>query len=71
MPKSTLEFNLPDEASEFYSAVHGGEYRSALWDLDNLLRGWLKHGHEFKDADEVLETVRKELYELTSHLDIE
>jgi hypothetical protein len=71
MPKSVLEFHIPDEAYEFYSAVHGGEFRSALWELDNQLRGWLKYGHDFKDANEALTAVRNTLFDLTDKLDLE
>ena len=68
MPKGILEFNLPEEESEFKDAVDVGRIKSALWDFTQDLRTWLKHGHTFKSADEALETVREKFYEhLTSN----
>ena len=62
-----LEFSLPDERHEFILAVHGSNWADAMWDLDNsYLREWVRHGHNFKDADEALEAVRAKLRECMS-----
>ena len=42
--KATLEFNLPEEQSEFERATKGGEAFLALWDIDMELRNMVKHG---------------------------
>jgi hypothetical protein len=60
--KAILEFNLPEENSEFLMAQRGGDYFSYLWDLDQQLRSWLKHGNEFKTVNEALEAIREELH---------
>lgn len=59
--KAILEFNLPEDASEYAAANAGAGLRSVLWDFDQWLRQQLKYGHEFASADEALEAARKEL----------
>ena len=63
MPKVTIEFNLPEEKDEHTLAIKGGEFWSALWELDQDLRGWLKHGHQFKTVDDALDTIREKIHE--------
>lgn len=63
MPKSRLEFNLPEEQSEFNAAIHGMDWKLIVYDLSLFLRNKLKYGHEFKTADDALEAVKTELWE--------
>jgi len=63
MAKATLEFDLSEEESDFKCAVNGRNYQLALYEVDQKLRGWLKHGHEFKTVDDALEKVRDELHQ--------
>lgn len=60
MPTATLTFRLPDEADEHRAAVNAGTLEAVLIDVDVQLRNWLKHGHEFGQAepDTVLQAVR-------------
>ena len=69
--KATLTFNLPEDNDEFTLAQRGREYYSYLWDLDQDLRSWLKHGHQFKSVDEALERIREELHAQVNFDDIE
>ena len=64
MSKATLTFDMPEEQVEFDLAYHGSDYHNVLWDLDQELRNWLKHGHEFKETGEALEAVRSRIHEL-------
>lgn len=41
--KATLEFELPEERSEFETANRGGEYASALHDIKQVFRSFHKH----------------------------
>jgi len=59
-----LEFNIPEEKDEFKMAIRGFDYWVVLWDLSQWLRGKLKYDHEYKTADEALEAVQTELYNL-------
>ncbi len=49
MSKITLEFNLPEEDTEFETAVNGKHLATILWDLDQWLRDQEKH----QNRDEV------------------
>jgi len=55
--KAKLEFDLPEEQPEFNLACKAGELHSNLWDLTEQIRTWRKHGHRFKDADELLDAL--------------
>jgi len=59
MPKCTLTFNLPEEKDAFTLANKGGDFWSCLWELDQQCRNYVKHGHEFKSAEEVLAWIRE------------
>jgi len=60
--KATLEFDLPEEASEHRAALDGNDWRSVVTELDELLRTWIKHGglNEMK-TPEALQHVRTTL----------
>ena len=55
--KARLEFDLPDEQLELEICRKAGELHSNLWDLTEQIRTWRKHGHRFKDADELLDAL--------------
>lgn len=42
--KATLEFNLPDEKFDHRLAVNAFELWQTIYDLDQQLRNFLKHG---------------------------
>ena len=58
-----LKFKLPEEATQHLNAVKGQDYAMACFEIDQKLRGWSKHGHEFKNAYEVIDEVRTLLKE--------
>lgn len=55
-----IKFKL-DSLSEARVLLSAFEFHSFLSDLDNQLRSWLKHGHNFLSADEALSSVRQML----------
>ncbi len=61
--KATLEFTLPEEHEEFDSASHGADWQNVVWEMDQALRGYLKHGHAFKEVDATLQFLRDTLWE--------
>ena len=63
MPKATLTFDLPEESIEHRTAIHAQDWKTVVYEISLFLRNKLKYGHEFKTADEVLEVVRKELWD--------
>jgi hypothetical protein len=56
--KATLEFTLPEEATEHLLAVKAGDMASEIDTAYNVMRGWLKHGHTFADADAAIEACK-------------
>ena len=58
MPKAKLEFNLPEENSDFLLATRGLDFYSNLWSLDQEMRRILKHEHRFKTVEECVEHLR-------------
>lgn len=61
--KAILEFNLPEENYQHKAALQAADMKLIIYTLDNMLRGYLKYGHDFKTANEAIETVRKNLHE--------
>jgi hypothetical protein len=59
MPKVTLEFNLPEEKSEYETTIQAGAMHSIIWDLDNhILRSAIKY--ESIDDPKLLELLNKD-----------
>lgn len=63
--KGVLEFNLPEEQSEFRDAQNGSGYLGVIQEFDNYLRGIIKYGSEgiTEQQLEVYEKVRDKLHE--------
>ena len=55
--KARLEFDLPEEQFDFDLCRKAGELHSNLGDLAQQVRTWRKHGHRFKDVDELLDAL--------------
>jgi hypothetical protein len=55
--KARLEFDLPEEQQEFDLCHSASDLYSNLWDLAQQIRTWRKHGHRFKDAEELLDAL--------------
>jgi len=70
--KATLVYDLPEEQSAYACAVHGSDWKSVVWELDQKLRGYLKYDHEFKTADEAITAIRALLWQEVNdgHLDL-
>jgi hypothetical protein len=66
MPKAILEYNLPEEQSEFEEANNAGKYYSVLWDLDQYLRNFVKYPSDREDPilTDTMAKVRDELWRL-------
>ena len=64
--KATLEFNLPEEKSEFNFANKGSDWWHVCWEMDQWLRGNTKHAPDSMSEDEynAYERCREKLREL-------
>ena len=61
---ATLQFNLPDDEVEHIQAVRAGHMASVLCEVDELLRGWIKHDSAPVDALEYLRSVMAEVMDV-------
>jgi len=50
--KATLEFELPEEREEYRLAVNGAAWQAVLQNLDQQLRGVVKHGDDAAEAEQ-------------------
>jgi hypothetical protein len=63
MPTVTLRFKLPDEEYEYKRAMMGSAALALLWDIDQHLRGLIKHGTISAETKEELQRVRNMIHE--------
>lgn len=67
--KIHLEFG-DDEPEMAMRAIHGSAAFSALWDMDAMLRHFLKHGDErFKTAQDLAAYLRGELLDVLTKVE--
>ena len=73
--KAILEFNLPDDESEFRDAVNGGNWKHAMWKVDQELRSRTKYAPDtmsdetYKELSEVRDFLHQTLNQLELNLD--
>jgi hypothetical protein len=63
MPKTIIEFSA-EEQHELNIALNGWRYHSVIWELQQYLRGEMKHGDLTDDRYECYEKIRTKLYDL-------
>jgi hypothetical protein len=63
MPKTILEFSA-EEQHELNIALNGWRYHSVIWELQQYLRGEMKHGDLSDDRYECYEKIRTKLFDL-------
>jgi hypothetical protein len=68
--KATLTFTLPEEQTEFNTAIQASATKSMLWDFSQQLRSWQKYHNDFKDANDALDKIREEFYILINDYNI-
>ena len=56
--KATLEFELPEEQEAYRATNNAIEYLSALMEIDNTIRSWIKHSDLQDDTYQKLKTIR-------------
>lgn len=59
-----LEYNLPEERTEFNQAVFAADAWAYMYELDQLLRNHLKHGstdHPFDSVEHLCQFIRSEM----------
>jgi hypothetical protein len=56
--KATLQFNLPEEQSDFDAARLGSKALLALWEIDQRCRSLLKHGEPTPEQAALAQEIR-------------
>jgi hypothetical protein len=59
--KAVLEFDLPEDNTDFQSAINGHNYKSAIWDFDQLLRSEMKYKELSNETYQAYKWCREEL----------
>jgi hypothetical protein len=69
--KATLEFNLPEEAQEFRTAINGWKFKSVLNEINEDLRSKIKWQDDIPDeVRQALQAVRDDMYQRLSEHNI-
>jgi hypothetical protein len=69
--KATLEFNLPEEAQEFRTAINGWKFKSVLNEINEDLRSKIKWQDDMSDEVRfALQAVRDDMYQRLSEHNI-
>jgi len=71
--KAILEFDLPDDQSDFESAVNGYKWQLAVWDMNHYLRSVTKYAPDETSAEvvEALDKARDELFDILKNYNLE
>lgn len=56
--RAVLIYRLPDEEVEHRAALQGSEAKGCLWEIDQRLRGLLKHGNPSEETRRLAEEIR-------------
>ena len=59
--KAVLEFDLPEDNKDFQAAINVHNYKSAIWDFDQLLRSEIKYKDLSEDTYKAYKFCREEL----------
>jgi hypothetical protein len=59
--KAILEFDLPEDNTDFQAAINGHNYKSAIWDFDQLLRSEMKYKELSDETYNAYKWCREEL----------
>lgn len=67
--KATLEFELPDDRSEYVQATHGPDFWHALYDVRSAIRDFERHGT--RTADELISYIRCTIDDTPGFVEVE
>jgi hypothetical protein len=59
--KAVLEFYLPEDQDDFQAAINGNNYKSAIWNFDQLLRSEMKYKELSDETYKAYKYCREEL----------
>jgi hypothetical protein len=59
--KAVLEFDLPEDNTDFQAAINGSNYKSAIWHFDEHLRSEMKYKELSDETYKAYKYCREEL----------
>ena len=59
MPTVTIRYRLPDEQYDYDAARLGRDACRTLWEIDQRLRGLVKHGEPSEETERLAEEIRQ------------
>jgi len=59
--RAVLIYRLPDEEIEHRAALQGAAAKICLWEIDQRLRGLLKHGNPGEETARLAEEIRSSI----------
>jgi hypothetical protein len=62
--KATIEFNLPEDQTEFEIATNANKYYSALFKFQQYLRNKLKHQELTTEQEAVVEKIQSDFLQM-------
>jgi hypothetical protein len=70
--KAILEFNLPEDQSQYNFAMHGSDWWHISWKMDHWLRATIKHAPDSMSEHELYayEQARKKLHQFISEVNV-
>ena len=68
--KIILEYNLPDEEHSSKIAINSGDIYFALMEIRNVVMGYFKHGHSFKDIDDSINYIYELICDVTRKIGV-
>jgi hypothetical protein len=69
--KALFEFNLPEDQREYEIMAQASKTQRFIWEFSQQLRSWYKYGHQFKDADDAINSIRDEFYKLLNDNEVD
>ena len=68
MPEATLKFKIPEDRNEFNITCHAIDWALTVYDIDNWLRGRIKHAG--KDYEEIRDELWRIIESRNLHIDM-
>ena len=59
--KVVMEFNIPEDNNDYILCNNARKYFSCLWDIDQKMRTYLKHGHKYASVEDLMEEIRSDI----------
>lgn len=69
--KANLEFNLPEEQSDYIFAVHGRDFWDALFEIAQLIRNKMKYEDVSEETGQVLKSIQSTIFDTPGYNEVD